>query len=128
MALVLGSGENFVGVLIYPSFSRLQEWAAEHGIAPDDLLNRPEVAKLFAGEIERVNSLIEIKYHRVRRAVLADREPTLERGEITPSGTVVRKAVMEHYARNIEGMFASTPAPGVIELAKKPTSRNLAHA
>lgn len=128
LALVLGSGENFVGALIYPSFSRLQEWAAERGISQDDLLERPEVAELFVGEIERVNSLIEVKYHRVRRAVLADREPTLERGEITPSGKVVRKAVVEHYARKIEGMFASTSASGVIELAKTPTSRNLAHA
>jgi hypothetical protein len=52
----------------------------------------------------------------VRRAVLADREPTLESGELTPSGKLVRKAVMNNFNNAVEALFATPPSSEVIEV------------
>jgi long-chain acyl-CoA synthetase len=115
-AVALGSGKDFVGALIYPDFARLRAWATEHQVASDHLLEDPAVRNLYAGELRRVNPLIETKYERVRRAVLADREPTLDNGELTPSGKLVRKAVLSNFKNAVEALFASRPSAEVIEV------------
>ncbi|MFH1418002.1 MAG: AMP-binding protein [Planctomycetota bacterium] len=119
-AVVLGSGKDFVGILIYPDFERLGAWAAKRGIPADELTTNPRVRALYATELVRVNPSIEIKYERVRRAVLADREPSLENGELTPSGKLVRKAVLSHFKDNIEALFAPEPDAEVIVLEQEP--------
>ena len=118
-ALALGSGEDYVSVLIYPDFGSLQTWAAEHNVAPDDLLSAPAVRELYAAELERINPLIEIKYERVRRAVLADRSPSLENGELTPSGKLVRKAVLDNFESKVEGLLARLPSAEVIKIPQE---------
>jgi long-subunit acyl-CoA synthetase (AMP-forming) len=115
-AVALGSGKDFVGALIYPDFRQLHAWAVDQHLAPDNLLHDPAVRALYAAELRRINPLIEIKYERVRRAVLADREPTLENGELTPSGKLVRKVVVKNHKSEVEALFDPRPAAEVIEV------------
>jgi long-subunit acyl-CoA synthetase (AMP-forming) len=115
-AVALGSGKDYVGLLIYPDLGNLRSWAAEHGIDPDHLLTDPAIRELYSSEIERVNPQIEIKYERVKRAVLADREPSLENGELTASGKLVRKRVTDNFRSAIEPLFAPRPSPEVISV------------
>jgi long-chain acyl-CoA synthetase len=115
-ALVLGSGKDYVGALIYPDFSRLCEWAAHRNMPLEGLTDHSAVHDLYGSEIERINLLIEVKFHRVRRAVLADREPTLASGELTPSAKLVRQAVLNNYQKRIAALFAAEPSQDVIEV------------
>ena len=124
-AVALGSGKDFVGALIYPDFRQLHAWAADQHLAPDNLLHDPAVRALYAAELRRINPLIEIKYERVRRAVLADREPTLENGELTPSGKLVRKVVVKNHKSEVEALFDPQPAAEVIEV-QPPTGDSMA--
>lgn len=127
-ALVLGDGRDVVGALIYPDWSRVREWAVKQGADVDPSANDPAVRALFAVELERVNPQIEVKFQRVRRAVLADHEPTLDRGEMTPSGKLVRKTVMANHKRLIEALFAPDPPEAVIEVNQPETRRTYAGA
>lgn len=113
-AIAVGRGEDFVAALIYPDFSRLREWAALNNVRADSLLKHPAVHELFAAELARVNALIEVKYQRIRRAVLIDGEPTLDNGELTPSGKLVRTVVMKNYEALTGRLFAPTVPDGVI--------------
>ena len=115
-AVVLGSGKDYVGALIYPDVRNLQFWAANHDVAAGDLLSHPGVYELYASELERINPLIEIKYQRLKRAVLADREPSLDSGELTPSGKLVRKIVMKNFKSKIDALFAPEAPGDVIEV------------
>jgi long-chain acyl-CoA synthetase len=115
-AIALGSGKDFVGALIYPDLGHLRTWAAERQVNPADLLHTPAVRELYAAELRRINPLIEIKYERVRRAVLADREPSVENGELTPSGKLVRKVVVNNFQRQIDALFSARPPVEVIEV------------
>ncbi len=114
LVMVLGSGRDFVAALIYPNFGRLHDWAEHRGIDQDGLLEHPAVHELYADELERINPRIEVKYQRVRRAVLADREPSLEHGELTPSGKLVRKSVAETYRKKLDALFSPEPSEDVI--------------
>jgi long-chain acyl-CoA synthetase len=116
MAVALGSGEDYVAALIYPDMSRLSEWANEQGIPTEGLLESEAVRELFADEIASVNPGIEVKYQRVRRAALIDDEPTLAGGELTPSGKLVRSAVIEHHKDKVASLFAPDPGKTTIDI------------
>jgi long-subunit acyl-CoA synthetase (AMP-forming) len=115
-AVAVGSGKDFVGALIYPDRGHLLEWADAHGVSQDRVLTDPKIHELFAAEIDRINAMIEIKYERVKRAVLAGREPTLENGELTPSGKLMRKRVIENFQKTLNALFAEPAPEGVIEI------------
>jgi len=66
LALVVGSGKDFVGALIYPDFSRLGGWAEAKGIDDEQLTRHPAVQELFAAEVARINPMIDVKYQRLR--------------------------------------------------------------
>ena len=111
--------EDYVAALIYPDFGNLRRWAADHDVAPENPLSDPAVLDLYASEIKRINLLIEIKYQRVKRAVLADRGPSLDNGELTPSGKLVRKVVLDSFKDKIDALFAPQPSAEVIEVPEE---------
>lgn len=113
-AVTVGSGKDFVGVLIYPDFGNLRLWAADQNIVADELISHPAVLELYASELQRMNPMIEIKYQRVRRASLAHREASLDNGELTPSGKLVRKAVLNNFKDKVSALFAPKPPADVI--------------
>jgi long-subunit acyl-CoA synthetase (AMP-forming) len=106
LALVVGSGRDYVGAAIFPAMSLLREWADRKGVSAENLVESAAVKELFAEELARVNPNIEVKYQRVIRAVLIGEEPSLVNGELTPSGKVVRRAVMDHHAAKIGKLFS----------------------
>jgi long-subunit acyl-CoA synthetase (AMP-forming) len=121
--VVVGSGKNHVAALIYPDFSRLREWAGENGVPTEGLVDHPAVRDLYADELARINPMFTVKYLRVKRAVLADREPTLADGELTPSGKLVKKKALETYQAKIETLFAPSPSREVIDVQQRELQR-----
>ncbi len=117
-AVAVGSGKDFVAVLIYPDFSRLKKWADEQGLTDDDPVRHEKVRELFATELSRINPMIAVKYQRVRRAIVAQREPSLESGELTPSGKIARKSVINHNKHDIDALFATNATGNVIEVGE----------
>jgi len=118
LAVALGSGKDYVSVLIYPDFSRLRAWAQEHDIQDDNLVNLPAVRALYAAELSRINPMIEVKYQRIRRAVLAASEPSLETGELTATGKIARRSVINNHKRDLEELFSLEPNGSVIEVGE----------
>ncbi len=122
-AVAVGRGQDYVGALLYPDCSRLREWAKTHGVEAEALLEHPSVRELYAAELRRVNALLEVKYQRIRRAALLGSEPTLDNGELTPSGKVVRSVVMKNHKARIEQLFAAETPEGVIAIEQPQLQR-----
>ena len=62
----------------------------------------------------------------VRRAALANREPSLENGELTPSGKLIRKTVLRNFDRKINALFDPQASGEVIEVQQE-SQRMVAH-
>lgn len=122
-AVVVGSGKDFVGALIYPNFTRLREWAVDNNVTCEPLTDSDEIRKLFISELERINPKIQIKYQRIQRAILAQKEPSLERGELTPSSKLVRQKVCDTYKRELEMLFTAEPPDMVIQVNQQQTQQ-----
>ncbi len=118
-ALVVGSGQDYVGVILFPSQQNIHSWLKENDLPIDSKLSCiPALRDVFAKELERINAVIEVKYQRPVRAIIADNQLSLERGELTPSGKVVRLSVMGLYEDQIHDMFATNPSERVIRIAE----------
>jgi long-subunit acyl-CoA synthetase (AMP-forming) len=88
-------------------------------VSGDRLTDQPAVRELFAAELARINPLIEVKYQRIKRAVLGDHVPSLERGEVTPSGKIVRRRVCDIYKNELAELFKPQPADCVVQTTEE---------
>ena len=114
LALVVGSGKDYVGALIYADGHQLREWMDQEGSGRDSAKDDSAVRELLACELARVNPMIDVKFQRIQRAVLAEHEPSLANGELTATGKLVRKAVLNNYRHKIEDLFSCHPSEEVI--------------
>ncbi len=117
-AVVVGAGKDFVSALIYPDFATLELWLKKRHVPLDQALTDPAVHELYASEIARINPLIDYKFQQVRRATVAQRMPSLDNGELTPSGKLVRKTIISNFKAQIDALFEAEPPPEVIEIPR----------
>jgi long-chain acyl-CoA synthetase len=106
-AVILGDRQAYTGALIAPDFDELGAWAAANGIAempPEQLIEQPEVDKLFDAEVKRTLEGFAI-YERPRRVALLPRLLTEEAGELTPSLKTKNRVVLENWADKIAYLF-----------------------
>jgi long-chain acyl-CoA synthetase len=105
--MVVGDQRNFITALVVPAFDALKAFAAEHRLegAPQELLNHPQVKALYRKEIDQALESFA-KFEKVKKFALLGREFDPERNELTPTLKVKRRIVTEHFAKEIEGMYA----------------------
>ncbi|HEY8427851.1 MAG TPA: AMP-binding protein, partial [Sandaracinaceae bacterium] len=105
-AIVLGDRRKFPVALIVPDGDGVRAWAAEIGLGGDlgSLSRHPKVRALIAAEVERVNQGLA-SFEQVKRFEILDRDLTLERGELTPTGKVRRRVVTEHFADLVDMLY-----------------------
>jgi len=49
---------------------------------------------------------------------VAQRMPSLDNGELTPSGKLVRKTMLNNFKGQIDALFEADPPPEVIEIPR----------
>ncbi len=104
-AVLLGDRQSTVIGLLVPNFARLLEWAKDKGLTlqATELVNLPEVQKLFKSEIDKYATGLA-DYEKIKRFRVLDRPFSIESGELTPTLKVKRKFVADKYADIISGM------------------------
>lgn len=96
-AVVVGSGRDYVGALVFANRPALAEASRRRGLDPDALLNE---------ELRSASQAIEEPYARPKAAIVANGEPGLENGQLTPSMKLVRSKILKDYAAEIEALYA----------------------
>jgi long-chain acyl-CoA synthetase len=106
-ALVVGDRRPYVAALITLEAQEATRWAAERGIAGDlaTLAQDPHVRELVQGVVDDVNRE-RSRFEQVKRFTILPRDFTMEDGEVTPTLKLRRRAVAEHFAAEIEGLYA----------------------
>lgn len=105
--MVVGAERKFVGALIVPSFVRLKEWAAQHGItatANEELVQDPKVIAFYKEVVESYNKYFS-HTEQIKRFELLPAEWTVATGEMTPKLSLRRKVVMEKFHKAIEKIY-----------------------
>lgn len=106
-AVVFGDAQKVAGALIVPSFPALEEHAQQQELPSDRaaLVAHPSVRKLYRQEVDRLTPDLA-DFEKVRILLIADREFTIESGELTPTLKVKRREVLAAYADQIADLYA----------------------
>lgn len=105
--VVIADRHKYVSALIVPSYTLLQEYAKQQGIAHEsleELCNNPQIHHYLS---ERINTLQQdlAYYEQVKKFCLLPQPFSMERNEITSTLKMRRKVIFEHYSEEIESMY-----------------------
>jgi long-chain acyl-CoA synthetase len=105
--VLIGDNKKFVSALIVPGFSKLKEWAKQHGIeyiSNEAIIKNPMVLTLITDIVDEYNKLFN-QVEQVKKFTLLAREFTIEKQEMTPKLSIRRKNVLANFATEVEAMY-----------------------
>ncbi len=105
---VIGDQRKFVSALVVPNYTLLEEYAKEQRIdytTREELLQHEMIHKLIQAHIEEHQSELAA-FEKIKRFTLLPEPFSMESGELTDTLKLRRRVVSEHYAEQIEAMYA----------------------
>jgi long-chain acyl-CoA synthetase len=110
-AVLIGDRRPYPVIIVVPNFENLKTWARTHDV-PGDVPELVQDERVQARVLEDIASRLTefARFEKPKKILLLPRELSLGHGEITPSLKVKRRVVEEHFAAELESLYAS-PAP-----------------
>jgi len=106
-ACVVGDRRKHLGALLVPNFEKLAEELKGSGIetsSPQALVEETKVKAMFHNQLRQLNRTLA-DYEAISAFRLIPTPFSQEAGEITPTMKLRRKAILEHYRREVEDMY-----------------------
>jgi len=106
-ALVVGDKRPYVAALVTLEPDEIVRWATAEGIEGDvaSLADDERVRSLLQEVVDEANRE-RSRFEQVKRFAILPRDFTMAEGEITPTLKLRRRAVQDHFAAEIEGLYA----------------------
>jgi long-chain acyl-CoA synthetase len=106
--VVHANNRNFATALVSLDPEALQKFADEKGLTGDfaTLSQSAQVREVIQANIDTLNGQLN-RWETVKKFTILPRDLSEEEGELTASLKVKRKVVEEHFADQIEAMYAS---------------------
>lgn len=114
--MVIGADRKFTSALIVPSFPNLKSWCTQNKLnfsSNDEIVNNAAVNALFHSIIESSNTEFN-HVEQVKKFKLLQHEWTIDGGELTPTGKMKRRAILEKYSPEIEKIYADDNGSAVL--------------
>ena len=105
--MVHANNRNYATALVSLDPEALEKFAAANGLSGDfaTLSQSPEVRADVQASIDELNAQLN-RWETIKKFTILDRDLSEEDGELTASLKVKRKVVEEHFASQIEAMYA----------------------
>jgi len=104
---LIGDRRKYIAALIVPNFDNLRRWAQQNGVSDTDsasLVTNEKVVRLYDGIVAEANKELG-RVEQIKKITLMRHPFTAEKGEITPTLKIKRKAVLANYSEVIERMY-----------------------
>ena len=104
---VIADERKFVSALIVPSYSMLESYAKQRGIAyenREDLVKNEAIYKWVESHIEEHQKHLAA-YEKIKRFTLLPHQFTMEKGELTDTMKLRRRVIVKNYSEEIEAMY-----------------------
>jgi len=105
--VLIGDNKRFVSALIVPGFSKLKEWAKQHGIeytSNEEIIKNNMVITMITDIVDEYNKLFN-QVEQVKKFTLIPREFSIDRQEMTPKLSIRRKNVIANFEKEIDEMY-----------------------
>ena len=104
---MIGDQKNFISALIVPNFDSVINYlkSLNNNISePNAIIEHEEVIKLFEDEISIAMENFS-NYEKVKKFTLLSEPFSIEKGEMTPKMSLVRKKILNNYSVLINKMY-----------------------
>ena len=105
--VLIGDNKRFVSALIVPGFSKLKEWAKQHGIeytSNEEIIKNNMVITMITDIVDEYNKLFN-QVEQVKKFTLIPREFSIDKQEMTPKLSIRRKNVIANFEKEIDTMY-----------------------
>ena len=105
---VIGDKRNFLTALIVPNFDALTSFLKNNGSDlkdPNALVDHSDVIELFNNEVDIAMSEFS-NYEKIKKFTLLTEPFSIEKGEMTPKMSIVKKVVEQNYSELINKMYS----------------------
>ena len=106
-SIVIGDKKNFISALIVPDFEKVKMFLNKKNIEIDDpqaIIEYHDVIQLIENEVANAMKSFA-KFETVKKIALIHRQFSIEKGEMTPKMSIVRKVVIKNFASKIESIY-----------------------
>jgi len=108
--LVYGEAKPYCVALVSLDNEAITEWAGKHGLAGKsfvEIARDEKTRELIAEYIDALNKELN-RWEQIKRFTIADREFSVEAGDLTPSMKLRRKVVIEKFADRLSALYESS--------------------
>lgn len=105
--MVIGDKRNFISAIVVPAIESVSAYLESEGksvSSPQAIIDHPLVIELIDGEVGRLMENFS-NYERVKKVALLAEPLSIEKGELTPKLSIVRKVVLENYSDEIDSLY-----------------------
>jgi long-chain acyl-CoA synthetase len=117
-AVIFGDQRDFVSALINIDPIVVGKWAEDRGISFTtymDLSNKPEVAELLNEAVADINARAEKDHFKIKRFAVLYKLLDMDDGELTKTGKIRRKFVMEKYKDLYDALYDESVSKKKVE-------------
>ena len=104
---IVGDKRNFLSALIVPNYEALTSYLQSKNNDlkdPNALIDHPDVIELFTKEVD--NAMADFSnYEKIKKFTLLTEPFSIEKGEMTPKMSIVKKVVEKNYSEQINKMY-----------------------
>src|SRR4051812_24534681 len=113
-AVMLGDKRKFPSMLIVPNFDQLEKWAMKRNIIWTDRAQLLRMPTIQAKIEKEVNKELQgtAHYELPKKIGLLEHDFSIERGELTPTQKVKRRAIDKHYKELIDSLYTEADKSG----------------
>lgn len=107
---IWGKGKDYVTAMVNIDIGNMGRWAEKNSVVYttlSDLSQKPEVAELIRGEIDRVNTCLPPEI-RVMKYVCLQKEFDADEGDLTRMRKLRRRTIEERYKKLVKAMYSGS--------------------
>ncbi len=111
-ALVVGDRRPYATALVTLDQAEIEGWASEHGVEPElaVLARDPRILALVQAAVDAANR-DRTPFEQIKRFTILPRDFTVDDGEVTPTLKLRRRVCIEHFADEVEQLYAAPSDP-----------------
>lgn len=113
--VICGESQLYIGVLVWLNQEAAGKLSGKPQAALSELNSDPLVRDAIRKRLIAHNEVTPGQARRVKRAILLERPPSVDLGEVTDKGSINQRAVQKHRSELVAELFADQPSERVID-------------
>ncbi|UWX53910.1 AMP-binding protein [Maribacter litopenaei] len=118
-AVITGHDKDYPGAILIPDVNRCKELISDakvDALELTEIMKRQELKDFLQNFLNSLAKTATGSSTKVKRAVFADFELSIDKGEITDKGSINQRSFLKHRSAIVERIYEDKLHPGILEI------------